>query len=550
MNSNMDPELRALFDAVCNETISPDEQATLHKLLSADLAAREQFLDYVQLHLALDFLHRGERARQKAFANLGLDANRSSEVLVAASPLLGFLNRMPAAIQPGKHPFRFLAAATALTVAFWIAVVMTVSPRGPTHPNPPAAGAARTSPPFDAKIVRWQDAVWGRDYPRLSLGSSLATGQMWELRQGLVQLHFGDGAVVALEGPARFQIDSANAMTIERGKLLARVRGRSQGFVVRTPIVQVVDIGTEFGVEAHETKPETEVQVFVGKVEVSPTNGARKGKHELSAGSAALFGNSPQQGFYVQEMKMNRAIYLSLAAVLSLPLADVAQAVPIALNNATASYSQSAFLVAMALDTSTSNGWAISPNQTSNQQAVFQLVDPLPVDQYALAVTMRMQFSTPHLLGKFRLSVTDSPTPTVSSGATWTTLTPDSIVTANVSAAPANNGLGFTTDGSNITLINTGGGSVFPNQADYIFSATTGLSAITGIRLETFPDATFVSSGSGTGSTGNFVLSYIQLQAEAIATPEIGAIPEPASSAMLGLGGMLVLGATRRRRAR
>lgn len=247
---------------------------------------------------------------------------------------------------------------------------------------------------------------------------------------------------------------------------------------------------------------------------------------------------------------MNRAIYLSLAAVLSLPLADVAQAVPIALNNATASYSQSAFLVAMALDTSTSNGWAISPNQTSNQQAVFQLVDPLPVDQYALAVTMRMQFSTPHLLGKFRLSVTDSPTPTVSSGATWTTLTPDSIVTANVSAAPANNGLGFTTDGSNITLINTGGGSVFPNQADYIFSATTGLSAITGIRLETFPDATFVSSGSGTGSTGNFVLSYIQLQAEAIATPEIGAIPEPASSAMLGLGGMLVLGATRRRRAR
>ena len=260
----------------------------------------------------------------------------------SCAPLLGFLQRLPAAIHPVRHPIWFLTAATCLTSIFWLVVMAVISPRGEQafHPRLPGGAVAHTR--FDAMIIRAQDAVWAEDSPSPQVGYALPLERSWMLREGLVQLLFGDGALVVLEGPARFQIDSAGSMSIEQGKMLARAEGRARGFVVRTPVVRLDDLGTEFGLEVAELERETELQVFEGSVQASPGDVRQvPAGYLLRAGDAILFGHTPQHGFYAKEKMMNRNAYLLLASVMLMPVVDgvttprTAEALPISLDMVT-----------------------------------------------------------------------------------------------------------------------------------------------------------------------------------------------------------------------
>ncbi len=80
---------------------------------------------------------------------------------------------------------------------------------------------------------------------------------------------FVDGAVVLLEGPAAFTLNTTGAGKLERGKLSAVVSPQAVGFVVETPILRIVDLSTEFGVESIARETTTcEVHVFQGSVEL------------------------------------------------------------------------------------------------------------------------------------------------------------------------------------------------------------------------------------------------------------------------------------------
>ena len=87
-----------------------------------------------------------------------------------------------------------------------------------------------------------------------------------QLEKGLVQITYSNKAVVLLEGPVSYTVDSPKSGFLSRGKLIARAdTEQSRQFTIVTPNARFVDMGTEFGV-AVEAKGRAAVAVFAGKV--------------------------------------------------------------------------------------------------------------------------------------------------------------------------------------------------------------------------------------------------------------------------------------------
>ena len=127
-----------------------------------------------------------------------------------------------------------------------------------------------------ARLIREVDAEWA-DQLHLQAGDRLGESLL-RLRTGIVEIEFGNGARIVLEGPAALQIQSASEATLKRGMLSAIVPKRAIGFVIHTPETKVVDLGTEFGVQVDDDGL-TEIHVFRGKVEAAV---ARPGKRPVA----------------------------------------------------------------------------------------------------------------------------------------------------------------------------------------------------------------------------------------------------------------------------
>src|SRR5690606_29068392 len=74
----------------------------------------------------------------------------------------------------------------------------------------------------------------------------------------------------------------------------------------------------------------TEVHVLQGRLQVQLGLNDEGGvPHVMTTGKAAVFRNSLSQGFYVEEKKMNRAIFVGLALAVAAAEMDSAKAVTI-----------------------------------------------------------------------------------------------------------------------------------------------------------------------------------------------------------------------------
>lgn len=142
-----------------------------------------------------------------------------------------------------------------------------------------------------AKIAYQQNAGWSSG-SRLT-GDTIDAGMM-QLQVGIARLDFSNGATVTLQAPAKFEVLSAGRTRLHEGVLTVHVPGTAIGFEIETPTVDVVDLGTAFGL-AVGVDGETDVCVFEGEVEVSAI-----GKPPNSEGRLVLAGSAvrskPLQG--------------------------------------------------------------------------------------------------------------------------------------------------------------------------------------------------------------------------------------------------------------
>lgn len=123
----------------------------------------------------------------------------------------------------------------------------------------------RASTPGIAQIVHQSGARWVRQRQE---GSKTGAGLL-QLELGLARLRFANGVSVTLQGPAEFEIVSGDHARLHSGILTADVPESAIGFRIDTPALQVVDLGTSFGVSVDDNGL-TDVSVFEGEVEVNP----------------------------------------------------------------------------------------------------------------------------------------------------------------------------------------------------------------------------------------------------------------------------------------
>jgi hypothetical protein len=109
----------------------------------------------------------------------------------------------------------------------------------------------------------------------------------------------------------------------------------------------------------------------------------------------------------------NGNFVLSELQVTAAPKSDPSKVVPVALQNASADFSQDSYNVAAALDGNRTTGWAVAPETGKPHTAVFETREDISFAGGAvLAFSLDQQHGdSKHQLGKFRLSVTTSARP-------------------------------------------------------------------------------------------------------------------------------------------
>lgn len=117
-----------------------------------------------------------------------------------------------------------------------------------------------------ARVIHQVDAVWGSD---MDLSGNRIKAGLLELDAGIVRLDFDNGASVTLQGPAAYEITGPMETRLHHGILTARIPESAIGFTVETTAMDVIDLGTAFGVSVNPDGV-TDVSVFEGSVEVRP----------------------------------------------------------------------------------------------------------------------------------------------------------------------------------------------------------------------------------------------------------------------------------------
>jgi ferric-dicitrate binding protein FerR (iron transport regulator) len=220
---NMDDLIQRHLDGVNSAT----EAAELSRRLETDAAARSRYLDLAQLHASLAA---DESLRSPRFEKAVLRPQSSwvAPVLKAAAALV-------------------LAA-----LVFWSLK--------------PASGPLL---PF-ATLISTENARWSDEGMELSLNAGEPPNGMLRLIEGQAEFVTSKGASVRLTAPAAVRFDSPISLFVESGKVLCRCPTLDSRMSVQTPQTRVVDLGTEFAVEAR-ADASTRVAVLSGEVRVDST---------------------------------------------------------------------------------------------------------------------------------------------------------------------------------------------------------------------------------------------------------------------------------------
>ncbi len=250
----LNDELANLMGALCAGALSAEENSCLDSLLTNDESARRCYNNYMFLHAELYSQHASLLSAEEA-----------------APP------ERAATLMPRRRKrYAWLAIAASLlgvaAVSSWLSHAMTRElllgdpslASSPDASRPPAQ-VDDVPGPTVARITATRNCLWNAATKGVGFGSRLEPGQRLELAAGLVEVTFDDGAAVVLEGPATFDVRTRGQAHLHEGRLSAIVPQRAAGFEVATAGVNIVDLGTEFGLMA-EPEGATEIHVFSGLV--------------------------------------------------------------------------------------------------------------------------------------------------------------------------------------------------------------------------------------------------------------------------------------------
>lgn len=263
------PEFDEAVAAVCHGSATEADMRALNEVLRGNARARDEYLLRVELHARL--ASEPDLFTQPA----GVAASRQS------AAVFGGEDMRRSAVPALRNQSPAWWKSMAWTVALAACLVLTALGVWNFWFRQPALRNGATSKAV-AMLTRVVDARWVSNAVPLRVGSALEPGWL-RLESGLVQVVFYSGARLVIEGPAELQLVSPSEAVCPAGRLLAEVPQPARGFRLKTDQVNVVDLGTAFGIAAAHGR--TEVHVFKGKVELRSGTAAKQALVEGQAAS-------------------------------------------------------------------------------------------------------------------------------------------------------------------------------------------------------------------------------------------------------------------------
>jgi hypothetical protein len=158
-----------------------------------------------------------------------------------------------------------LASATVAAASALLAVGLYLAFGGapPDTPGPAPQEGVRLATAIKVEDVRWEPG----DGLAPGEGEAVTPGRL-RLASGRLTLAFFNGVSLSIEGPADLELLGADRVFCHHGKLRARVSRGAEGFTVLSPGYEIVDLGTEFGLNL-EPGGKSRVMVFEGEAAVS-----------------------------------------------------------------------------------------------------------------------------------------------------------------------------------------------------------------------------------------------------------------------------------------
>ena len=298
-------ELQSLLDALCEESILPDQVRRLEELVLTYPEAEAHYVQYMGQYADLGRHFAGVTGvTQSLWARLG----------AAGQKVDGEKARQPQVLRSrhfliwGSVGLSGLVAGLLLAVGLW--------PR--PHAVRERAEQEELVDDTVAVLLQASGADWGKTDLPTRVGAPLPPGVL-RLKSGFAHIEFYSGATVILEGPAEFQLLSRTKAYCARGKLRATVPPQAQGFTIGSPRLDLVDRGTEFGLEVG-AGDKTEVHVFQGKVELYDAGADQKApaRKELTTGQGVRLEKAGE----VRPIELNSAAFLTAKELAARSLAE------------------------------------------------------------------------------------------------------------------------------------------------------------------------------------------------------------------------------------
>ncbi|WP_339731343.1 LamG-like jellyroll fold domain-containing protein [uncultured Gimesia sp.] len=248
-----------LADAQCSGIITESEMETLERLLLDHPEYRQDYLDYVFLHI-------------------GLASAVTSGELLSSAAIEKSVNQQHAARVTAQRSLRPPITQTLCLVVCLLSIGLFLLFKTPEQEDAPRQVAEEpsqyyfddnTAPPDEVAILsEVAMATWELLGKSPALTHHFQPGTV-KVTSGNVEFAFSGGADISVESPALFGMERKDQGTLFSGTLSARRTNGTGAFTLETPSVEVVDRGTEYEVSVNEAA-ETYVHVLDGQVEVKP----------------------------------------------------------------------------------------------------------------------------------------------------------------------------------------------------------------------------------------------------------------------------------------
>jgi hypothetical protein len=142
-----------------------------------------------------------------------------------------------------------------------------------------------------AQISSSNSAAVISDGEQVLAGALLHAGETLRVDRGNLIVTFECGTKVRVDAPAEFEVEGRSVGRLTRGTASARIPTQAIGFSIRTPLADIVDLGTEFRVDILDEN-RLDLHVFDGLVEVrldKSFDHVREGPLRISEGRSTRF---------------------------------------------------------------------------------------------------------------------------------------------------------------------------------------------------------------------------------------------------------------------